>query len=320
MTIRITKDRLMEEISAIRDAFILEAEYSEEELKRLNVPTGSAPAAVKTAVKEETEPLELLMEQPGHEAEAKPEAAAKHKTATIVSISLGVVLAAAAIVLFMLFWNPKHSQVASTTEAEMDATQEASEAPTEAETEQIKTQEATEAATQEPIVAVSEVKIDEEHFPDLKFRKYIIRYFDTNKDNALDDLEIQNAKEIVFDALEDVNDRSKVASLKGIEYFTQLELLRCADNQLSELDIAKNTALRVLDCSGNRIAALDLSHNTALEELDCRQNDIREIDVSSNTGLNILRCDGNPWESLNVGSLPEKESFFCDVETWHLVK
>lgn len=303
MTIRITKDRLMEEISAIRDAFILEAEYSEEELKRLNVPTGSAPAAVKTAVKEETEPRELLMEQPGHEAEAKPEAAAKHKTATIVSISLGVVLAAAAIVLFMLFWNPKHSQVASTTEAEMDATQEASE-----------------AATQEPIVAVSEVKIDEEHFPDLKFRKYIIRYFDTNKDNALDDLEIQNAKEIVFDALEDVNDRSKVASLKGIEYFTQLELLRCADNQLSELDIAKNTALRVLDCSGNRIAALDLSHNTALEKLDCRQNDIREIDVSSNTGLNILRCDGNPWVSLNVGSLPEKESFFCDVETWHLVK
>ena len=128
MIIRITKDRLMEEISAIRDAFILEAEYSEEELKRLNVPTGSSSAAVKTAVKEETEPRELLMEQPGHEAEAKPEAAAKHKTATIVSISLGVVLAAAAIVLFMLFWNPKHSQVASTTEAEMDATQEASEA------------------------------------------------------------------------------------------------------------------------------------------------------------------------------------------------
>ncbi len=318
MTIRITRDKLMDQINEIRDAFILEAELTEEEQKRMQAPVGSAPVVAKTAEKEEESRRQgSLAEQPANEEEPKPEATSEHKTATFVRITIGVTLVAAAILLFVFFWNPKHSQVASTT----DATQEATEAPTEAETEPITTREVTEAATQEPTVAG--LKIDEERFPDPNFREYIIRYFDTNKDNVLDDLEIQNAKEIRLGASKDdknVNGSAKVASLKGIEYFTQLELLQCAGNQLIELDISHNIALKNLDVSGNKLRSLDLSQNKALETLDCTRNDIREIDVSANTGLNTLRCDGNPLESLNVGSLPEKESFFCDVETWHLIK
>ena len=306
MTTRITKDSLMDEISVIRDAFILEAEYSEEELNRLNVPAGSVPAVVKAAGQEETEPQEMLMEQSGIEEEAKPEAASKHKTATIVSISLGVALAAAAIVLFVLFWNPKRSQVVSTTEAETDATQETGEAPTEAETEQIKTQEATEAATQEPIVAVSEVKIDEEHFPDERFRFSVKKAFDADKNEILDEKELAEAKELKVEHMMQTIDipvygeHGEVAgsalssakipsySLEGIEYLTNLERLDCKGHYLKELDLSQNHALTYLDCSGNTLKKLDLSQNPVLTEVHCDGNELEKLNVSGLDKLRIL--------------------------------
>lgn len=58
-----------------------------------------------------------------------------------------------------------------------------------------------------------------------------------------------------------------LASLKGIEYFTSLTQLLCFDNQLTTLDVSKNTALTALDCSENQLTSLDVSKNTALKRL-----------------------------------------------------
>ena len=46
-------------------------------------------------------------------------------------------------------------------------------------------------------------------------------------------------------------------------------LLDCRENQVTSLDVSKNTALRALGCGRNPLASLDVSKNTALTELWC---------------------------------------------------
>ena len=42
--------------------------------------------------------------------------------------------------------------------------------------------------------------------------------------------------------------------------------LNCDDNQLSHLDVSKNTALIKLECGDNHLNHLDVSKNTALKD------------------------------------------------------
>ena len=126
MTIHITKDSLMDHICEIRDVFILEAEYTEEELKRLNAPDGSQTAPSASAVTEPSSEAEnrimehfpTMEDADDDEPKMKPEEAREHKASTIVWITLGVALAAAAILLIVFFWNPNHSDVISTEDTE----------------------------------------------------------------------------------------------------------------------------------------------------------------------------------------------------------
>ena len=143
MTIHITKDSLMDYISEIRDAFILEAEYTEEELERLNAPevgktVGSS--AVNETANTKDERIQgyfpMQTDEEDDEPELKPTAAPKRKVASILWITMGVTLAAAAILLFVFLWNPDRSNVVTTTEEQTEATSEVeSETTIEAETE-----------------------------------------------------------------------------------------------------------------------------------------------------------------------------------------
>ena len=76
--------------------------------------------------------------------------------------------------------------------------------------------------------------------------------------------------------------------------------LTCYNNQLTALDVSKNTALTVLYCYNNQLTALDVSKNTALTELDCSDNQLTALDVSKNTALTELFFDGNKLTALDV--------------------
>ena len=103
------------------------------------------------------------------------------------------------------------------------------------------------------------VTIDNTNFPDANFRT-VVKKFDTNQDSSLSDTEIAAVKKI--------NCSNKgITNLKGIEYFTSLNILWCTDNQLTALDVSENTALTKLNCSFNKLTSLDVSKNTALTEL-----------------------------------------------------
>ena len=111
------------------------------------------------------------------------------------------------------------------------------------------------------------VKLSKTNFPDDTFRKLLLNG-NNGADGILTDEELAEVKELHIQG-------SNIQTLKGIEYFTALTGLWCADNLLTELDLSKNTALTKLYCNGNQLTALDLSNNTALQTLSCYQNQIK---------------------------------------------
>ena len=60
-----------------------------------------------------------------------------------------------------------------------------------------------------------------------------------------------------------------IYSLKGVELFTNLQVLNCSNNRITELDLSSNTQLQILYCNSNMLKTLDLSKLTKLEELAC---------------------------------------------------
>ena len=144
-----------------------------------------------------------------------------------------------------------------------------------------------------PAPVSSGLAIDETNFPDANFRSYVLASFDSNGDEKLDDEEIVNVKYIYAPA-------KTISSLKGIEYFTELLELNCDNNQLTSLDVSKNTKLVKLICKENALTSLNTSHNPMLKKLDIYNNKITSIDVSQNTELETLYIGRNPIETLNV--------------------
>ncbi len=153
--------------------------------------------------------------------------------------------------------------------------------------------------------AASPVTIDSTNFPDTAFREWVALNCDKNSDGQLSDDEISQCTII--------NVAGKgIASLQGIEYFSNLRELNCCNNNLSSLDVSNNTALTRLECASNDISSLDVSNNTALTYLRCNYNDISSLDVSNNTALTYLSCSFNDISSLDVSNNTALTELFCD--------
>ena len=148
------------------------------------------------------------------------------------------------------------------------------------------------------------VTIDNTNFPDANFRT-VVKKFDTNQDSSLSDTEIAAVKKI--------NCSNKgITNLKGIEYFTSLNILRCTDNQLTALDVSENTALTKLNCCFNKLTSLDVSKNTALAILECNANRLTALDVSKNTALTELNCSVNKLTVLDVSKNTALTELYCN--------
>ena len=143
------------------------------------------------------------------------------------------------------------------------------------------------------VFAAAGIEINSTNFPDDNFRSYVANDFDTDANGSLSESEI-NAVTAIYAAEMNISD------LTGIEYFTKLEKLYCWSNQLTTLDLSKNTALRYLSCHGNQLTSLNITKNTALAYLDCNGNQLSSLNLTKNTALTELDCGGNPLTSLDV--------------------
>lgn len=83
---------------------------------------------------------------------------------------------------------------------------------------------------------------------------------------------------------------SKMTSSAGLGYCTGLTTLKCANNQLTELNLSGLTKLTTLWCQMNQLTTLDVSRQTQLTTLWCFDNKLTELDITRLTNLNILYC------------------------------
>ena len=137
------------------------------------------------------------------------------------------------------------------------------------------------------------IKIGSNTFPDEKFRAYILENIDKDGDGYLSETEIAETTSITCGA-------RSISSLKGIEYFVNVQSIDCRGNNLTQLDVSKNTALEDLDCSENNLTQLDVSKNIYLRGLACFENNLTQLDVSKNTVLEKLACQQNNLIQLDV--------------------
>ena len=137
------------------------------------------------------------------------------------------------------------------------------------------------------------IKIDENTFPDKNFRVYILENIDKDGDGYLSESEIAETTSITCRA-------RSISSLKGIECFVNVQSIDCSVNNLTELDVSKNTALSSLDCTQNNLTQLDLGKNVKLKYLQCMFNKLTQLDVSKNTALYEFACDENNLTQLDV--------------------
>ena len=139
--------------------------------------------------------------------------------------------------------------------------------------------------------------------PDAAFRKYL-KKFDTNNDDILAPAERYAVKEINVAS-------ENISNLFGIQFFPNLRKLVCYSNQLTELDVSKNTVLEYLDCSNNQLTSLDVRQNAALQSLDCSKNQLTSLDVRQNTKLDVLWCYQNQLTELDVRQNAALEYLYC---------
>ena len=148
------------------------------------------------------------------------------------------------------------------------------------------------------------IPIDSTHFPDDNFIAYVELGCDKDHDGTLSQAELDGVTELYVD-------HANIKDLTGIELFPNLEKLDCKNNNLTRLDVSKNTKLTKLYCEFNQLTGLDLSKNTALTELNCQVNQLTSLDLSKNTALTILGCHDNQLTSLDLSKNTALDTLDC---------
>ena len=148
------------------------------------------------------------------------------------------------------------------------------------------------------------IPIDSTHFPDDHFIAYVELGCDKDHDGTLSQDELNRVTELYVD-------HANIKDLTGIELFPNLDKLDCKYNNLTRLDVSKNTKLTKLYCESNQLTGLDLSKNTALTELYCESNHLTSLDLSKNTALTELNCQDNQLTSLDLSKNTALTKLYC---------
>ena len=149
-------------------------------------------------------------------------------------------------------------------------------------------QEEEEQEEEEPQPVDPEVEFID--FTDAAFKSYLLANFDSDSDGEISPEEALQVKEISLTT-------DNIESLKGLEYFLNLESLTCAGYRDQDRNIM-----------GNLKDTLNLSGLKALRTLDCRHNHLELIRLYNNEALKSIVCYGNSLVKLDLRQAPAVES------------
>ncbi len=135
---------------------------------------------------------------------------------------------------------------------------------------------------------------------------------DANNDGEISIAEAEKVEYINTNYFNKLNGLG-IRDMSELHFFLNLKILYCHSNELTTLDVSKNTALTDLNCWGNQLTSLDMSKNTDLIELVCYDNQLTSLDVTNNTALTDLNCWGNQLTTLDVSNNTALIYLCCDT-------
>lgn len=161
-------------------------------------------------------------------------------------------------------------------------------------------------------------------FPDDAFRTYVCTEVLERKGSS-DDVTFANAKFEDGDAAKiaicisiDVLGNLEIESLEGIQYFTNMTVLYCANcSNLKSLDVNGCRSLAFLYCHNTKIKELDVTNCMKLYYLSCYScRDLEKLDARGCKDLETLNCNSCvKLKSLNVSGcslLKHLYSYSCN--------
>lgn len=151
--------------------------------------------------------------------------------------------------------------------------------------------------------ANTEIVISESTFPDENFREYIANKVDTDKNGKISQGEIEGCTFInVY--------HKDIKSLEGIDFFSNLTKLNCADNELTELSLS-NEGLKKVDCGKNQLTDIKVNDCKNLQELMCNDNKLQELDIAELVSLEYLDCRNNEIKELSLKGVKKISEVYC---------
>jgi Leucine-rich repeat (LRR) protein len=128
---------------------------------------------------------------------------------------------------------------------------------------------------------------------------------DTNNDFQIQQSEVANITYLSID-------NSNISSLEGIQYFTNLKLLRCNNNTIAMISPTGLSNLEELNIGSNQLSTFNLSGFSNLKVYNCSDNFFTSLDISGSPSLEVLWCIHNHLTSLNVSNLPNLKRLNCE--------
>ena len=125
--------------------------------------------------------------------------------------------------------------------------------------------------------------------------------------NGNGEIEVSEAQNVYYLTVQGAN----ITDLTGIEYFTNLIELNCADNALTSLDVSALVNLFDFRCDRNNLSSLNISGLSNMWAFYYGGNNLPNVDASSNTQLRILSCGNNQITNLDVSPFPYLSFLIC---------
>jgi hypothetical protein len=121
-------------------------------------------------------------------------------------------------------------------------------------------------------------------FEDENFRKCVLQLLHKDDSEKSDQFSDEDRNDFAIITELDVSYK-EISNLKGIEYFTGLEILNVEGNYIEVIDLSNNGNLRTFNIDFNVLIELDVSHLKKLEILEARTNNLTRLDLSENLNL-----------------------------------
>lgn len=134
--------------------------------------------------------------------------------------------------------------------------------------------------------------------PDMAFERALIELrIDDVEDGFVDKSDIQMVTSLVMN-------NKGITNLTGIADFPILENLGVNGNQITTLDVSKNTRLKFLFIENNGLTSINVSNLTILEKLEVSNNALTILDIADNTALQLLRLTDNAVQNIDISKIP----------------